>query len=354
MQLWVPNSDPKRILLILHGSIGDVTRALPLATVLRKGFPQSYIAWSVEPASRPLLEHNSAIDDLIVFDRARGWRALGPFLKQIREKHFDLVLDLQRILKSGLISWATGAPRRLGFNRLDAKEFNWVFNNLHIEPFGESIPKIEHYFKFADALGLPRETPQWDFFLTPAERASIKTHLSGIQQSFAVLFVGTRWESKRWFPTQIACCADLLHAEYHLGVVLVGEKPDERLADEAVKESKTVVTNLVGRTSLREAIGIIELAKLAIGPDTGLMHIAAAVRTPVISLWGPTRPQRTGPYGYGDLVIQGRAPCVPCNLRRCNIDRLCMQSITTAEIGERIAVALGRDDAKVVRDVEAV
>jgi len=78
------------------------------------------------------------------------------------------------------------------------------------------------------------------------------------------------------------------------------------------------------------------------------------VRTPVISLWGPTRPQRTGPYGYGDLVIQGRAPCVPCNLRRCNIDRLCMQSITTAEIGERIAVALGRDDAKVVRDVEAV
>ena len=156
MQLSVPNSDPKRILLILHGSIGDVTRALPLATVLRKGFPQSYIAWSVEPASRPLLEHNSAIDDLIVFDRASGWRALGPFLKQIREKHFDLVLDLQRILKSGLISWATGAPRRLGFNRLDAKEFNWVFNNLHIEPFGESIPKIEHYFKFTDALGLPR------------------------------------------------------------------------------------------------------------------------------------------------------------------------------------------------------
>jgi lipopolysaccharide heptosyltransferase II len=354
MQLSVPDSDPKRILLILHGSIGDVTRALPLATVLRKGFPQSYIAWSVEPASRPLLEHNSAIDDLIVFDRMRGWRALGPFLRQIREKHFDLVLDLQRILKSGLISWATGAPRRLGFNRLDAKEFNWVFNNLHIGPFGESIPKIEHYFKFADALGLPRGTPQWDFFLTAAERASTKTHLYDVRRSFAVLFVGTRWESKRWFPTQIARCADLLYAEYHLGVVLVGDQSDKIVADEVVKESKTAVINLVGRTSLREAIGIIELAKLAIGPDTGLMHIAAAVRTPVISLWGPTRPQRTGPYGYGDLVIQGRAPCVPCNRRRCDIGRLCMQSITTAEIGERIAVALGRDDAKVVHDVEGV
>ena len=354
MQLSVRSSDPKRILLILHGSIGDVTRALPLATVLRKGFPQSYIAWSVEPASRPLLEHNSAIDELIVFDRARSWRSLGPFLRQIRERHFDLVFDLQRILKSGLISWASGAPQRLGFNRLDAKEFNWVFNNLHIEPFGESISKMEHYFQFTDALGLPRETPQWDFFLQAAERASIKTHLSGMKRSFAVLFVGTRWESKRWFPTQIARCADLLHEEYHLDIVLLGGKPDERLADEVVRGSKTTVTNLVGRTSLREAIGIIGLAKLAIGPDTGLMHIAAAVRTPVISLWGATRPQRTGPYGYGDLVIQGRAPCVPCNRRRCHIGRLCMQSITTAEIGDRIAVALRRDDAKVVSNVEAL
>src|SRR5262249_15496957 len=120
MQLPVRSSDPKRILLILHGSIGDVTRALPLATVLRKGFPRSYIAWSVEPASRPLLEHNPAIDQIILFDRVRGWRALAPFLRQIREKRFDLVLDLQRILKSGLISWATGAPRRIGFNRADA------------------------------------------------------------------------------------------------------------------------------------------------------------------------------------------------------------------------------------------
>ena len=354
MQLSVRSSDPKRILLILHGSIGDVTRALPLATVLRKGFPQSYIAWSVEPISRPLLEHNPAIDELIVFERVRGWRALGLFLRQIREKHFDLVLDLQRILKSGLISWATGAPRRLGFNRLDAKEFNWMFNNFHLEPFGESISKIEHYFRFTDALGLPRESPEWDFFLTAAERASIKTHLCGLKRSFAVLFVGTRWESKRWFPSQIARCADLLSDEYGLDAVLLGGKPDERLADEVVGASKTPVTNLVGRTRLREAIGIIELAKLAIGPDTGLMHIAAAVRTPVISLWGPTRPQRTGPYGYGDLVIQGRAPCVPCNRRQCHIGRLCMQSITTAEIGERITVALRRDDAKVVRDVEVV
>ncbi len=354
MQLSVPSSDPKRILLILHGSIGDVTRAMPLVTVLRKGFPRSYIAWSVEPASRPLLEHNPAIDEIILFDRVRGWRALIPFLRQIREQHFDLVLDLQRILKSGLISWATGARRRIGFNRADAKEFNWVFNNLHIEAFDETIPKIEHYFKFTDYLGLPREAPQWNFRLTAKERAAVQNHISFIKQSFAVLFVGTRWQSKRWFATQIARCADLLHDEYRLDVVFLGGESDRELANEAVKESKTVVTNLVARTSLREAIGIIERANVAVGPDTGLMHIAAAVGTPVISLWGATRPERTGPYGYSDLVIQGRAPCVPCNRKRCRIGRICMQSITTAEISERIALALGRGQAMVVSDVDGV
>src|ERR1044071_5810639 len=211
MQLPVRSSDVKRILLILHGSIGDVTRALPLATVLRKGFPRSYIAWSVEPASRPLLEHNPAINQIILFDRVRGWRALAPFLRQIREKRFDLVLDLQRILKSGLISWATGAPLRIGFNRADAKELNWVFNNLHIEAFDETIPKIEHYFKFTDYLGLPREAPQWDFYLTAKEQTAVQNHVATIKRSFAVLFVGTRWQSKRWFAAQIARCTDLIH-----------------------------------------------------------------------------------------------------------------------------------------------
>ena len=354
MQLPVHSSDPKKILLILHGSIGDVTRALPLASVLRKGFPRSYIAWSIEPTSRPLLEHNPAIDQIILFDRVRGWTALAPFLRQIREEHFDLVLDLQRILKSGLISRATGAPRRIGFNRADAKELNWVFNNLHIEALGETTPKIEHYFKFTDYLGLPRDAPQWDFCLSANERAAVQNHISFIKRSFAVLFVGTRWQSKRWFATQIARCADLLHDRYSLDVVFLGAKSDKQLADEAMRESKTTARNLVARTSLREAIGIIERAKLAIGPDTGLMHIAAAVRTPVISLWGATRPQRTGPYGYSDLVIQGRAPCVPCNRKRCRIGRICIQSITTAEISEKIAVALRRDEAKIVSNVDAV
>ena len=346
--------DPTRILIILHGSIGDVTRALPLAGAIRKGFPQAFLAWSIEPASLPLLQGNPAIDEIIVFDRPQGWRAFVAFLSQIAARKFDLVIDLQRHLKSGVISWWTGAGQRIGFNRADAKELNWLFNNLHIEPFGDGIPKLEHYLKFADYLGIARPSLEWDFALTADEWASVERHLAGAGAPFAVLFVGTRWESKQWFPAQIARCAELLRREYGLDVVLLGGKADEKIAGDALTLTQVSMTNLTGRTSLREAVGIIERARLAIGPDTGLMHIAAALRTPVVSLWGATSPQRTGPFGFADLVIQGRAPCVPCNRRRCDIGRVCMQSIQIEEIAAKVAIAVAGEDSGSVRRVERV
>ncbi len=120
--------DPKKVLIILHGSIGDVTRAIPLANLIRRSFPKATLAWAVEPLASPLLEHHPAVDEVILFDRRHWWKSFGPFLRRIRSERFDLVLDLQRHLKSGLVSWWSGAPYRLGFHRHDTKEFNWIFN----------------------------------------------------------------------------------------------------------------------------------------------------------------------------------------------------------------------------------
>lgn len=334
-----PNFDPKKILIVLHGSIGDVTRALPLANLLRKGFPKAYLAWSVEPAAGPLLEGFAAIDEVILFDRGRPW-AFWPFLAKIRSRRFDLVLDLQRHLKSGVISRCSGAPERIGFHRSDSKEFNWLFNNRHIERFGESASKLNHYLKFADYLGIARAPVAWQFALTSDEKVAVAEHLRPVRRRFAVLFVGTRWQSKQWFPAQIAECAELLQAKHQLDVVLLGTKEDQPIAREAIAGARGRVIDLVGCTSLREAVGIIEQAIVAVGPDTGLMHVAAAVGTPVISLWGATNPQRTGPYGFAELAIQGRAPCVPCGRRRCSIGRICMKSITREELAAKIEQAL--------------
>ena len=333
--------EPRRILIVLHGSIGDVTRALPLAESIRRAFPRAYLAWSVEPACFPLLQGNSSIDEIIVLERRRWWKNAIPFLARVRAGKFDLVLDLQRLFKSGFIGWWSGAARRVGFHRRDSKEFNWIFNNLHIPAYGEKIPKIEHYLKFADYLGIGHIPLEWHFNLTPDEDRSITGHLSVIGGAFAALFVGTRWESKQWFPEQMSECADKLQGDYGLDVVLLGSKEDQPLAQAVMACSKRKLLNLVGRTTLREAIGIIQRARIAIGPDTGLMHIAAALRIPVISLWGATSPQRTGPYGYSDLVLQGTAPCVPCQRRNCSIGRVCLKSITSEQIGAKIHKVLG-------------
>ena len=341
--------DPKNVLIVLHGSIGDVTRALPLANLIRRGFPKATLSWTVEPPSFPLVENYPGLDEVILFDRRRWWSTFGPFLRKIRSKRFDLVLDLQRHLKSGFISRWSGAPHRVGFHRLDCKEFNWIFNNHFIPETGDVISKLEHYLKFAEYLGLNPRPIEWNFKLTEQEESSVGRHLGNVNRSYAVLFVGSRWESKQWFASQAAECACLIQERHKLDVVLLGGKDDDGLAREII-ETGVSVTNLVGCTSLREAIGVIARARIAVGPDTGLMHIAAAVGTPVVSLWGATSPLRTGPYGFEELTIQGKAPCVPCYLKSCPIGRICMQSIEKEEIAGKIRIALARGSLAGVSD----
>jgi lipopolysaccharide heptosyltransferase II len=337
--MTLANLNPNRILIILHGSIGDVTRALPLANLVRRRFPNAFLAWAVEPACYPLVKDQPVLNEIILFDRPHWWRDFLPFVQKIRSRRFDLVLDLQRHFKSGLISFLSRAAVRIGFNRSDCKELNWIFNNAHLPALGEGIPKLEHYLKFAEYLG-ETSPVEWRFRLTGEEKLRVNQHLARVGESYAALFVASRWESKQWFPDQIAACARVIHERHGFDVVLLGSKQDERAALEAQAQSALPMINLVGQTSLREAIGIIARAKVAIGPDTGLMHISAAVGTPVVSLWGATSPSRNSPYRFEELAIRGRAACSPCYMKHCPIGRLCMRSITTEEIAEKVAVGL--------------
>jgi lipopolysaccharide heptosyltransferase II len=338
-------AEPKKILIILGGSIGDVTRALPLANVLREAYPRARLAWAVEPPSYPLIERHRAVDQAILFDRSRWWRSLAPFLWRIRRERFDLVLDLQRLFKSGLISRWSGAPRRVGFHPHDAKEFNWWFNNHYIPSAGETVSKLDHYLKFAEFLELKPSRVEWTIPLSPDDRARVATMLAAARAPFAVFLIGSRWESKQWFAAETAASAAEVHRRFGLGVVLLGGKEHLAFAREVAGMEPSPVLDLVGQTSLREAVGILGEARVVVGPDTGLMHLAAAVGTPVVSLWGATSPLRAGPHGYDDLVVRGTAPCAPCYLRRCPIGRICMQSIDVAEVVTAVARALRRNEA---------
>jgi len=334
--------NPQRILIVLHGSIGDVVRALPLANLLRRAYPKARIVWAIEPPSFPLVEHHPAVDEVILFDRSHWWRSLGSFLGQVRLGRFDLVVDLQRHLKSGWISWWSGAPYRLGFHRHDAKEFNWLFNNHHIPAIGDGTSKLSHYLKFAEFLGIKPYPIEWRLGLMPEEEKNVGRMLRQVGDRFAVFFVGGSWKSKRWFPLQTARSAAEIQRRYGLETVLLGGREDVSFAREVEALQLVRVTNLAGQTSLRESMGILFRARVAIGPDTGVMHLSAAVSTPVVSLWGATSPARTGPYGYLDLIIQGKAACSPCYLRRCPIGRVCMQSIAVEEVTDKVGEALAK------------
>jgi len=325
---------PQRILIVLLGAIGDVTRALPLLTRLRRAYPKAHIAWAVEPAAAPLLDDHPALNEVLLYRRTRGSLAFLPFLRDIRRRRFDLVLDLQRHAKSGLVSRWSGAPLRLGFHRKNSKEGNWLFNTHTIAPVPDFSLKLGQYLKFADALGLPDDGVHFELRLRKEEEQQVEARLAETARPFAAFFLGSRWSSRFWFPQATAKVARTLIQEYGMGVVLLGGQSEAAFAQEVSKAVGGGVTNLSGQTTLRDLIGIFTRARLALGPDSGPMHLAAATGTPVISLWGATSPMRSAPWGSEALVLQGPAACSPCYVRHCQIGRACMQRIRPEQVLE--------------------
>ncbi len=323
---------PQRILIVLLGAIGDVTRALPLLTRLRRTYPQAYIAWAVEPAAAAILEAHPALNEVLLYHRTKGALAFLPFLRAIRRGKFDLVLDLQRHAKSGFVSWWSRAPIRLGFHRSNTKEGNWLFNTHTIPPIPDFSLKLGQYLKFAETLQLSDEEVRFDLQLREEEEPHVEQLLTNTQRPFAAFFLGSRWPSRFWFPKATAEVARALIHDYGMAVVLIGGPSEMTFAQQLTELVGEGVTNLAGHTSLRDLIGIFSRARFAMGPDSGPMHIAAATGIPVIWLWGATSPIRSAPGGSAELVLQGTTACSPCYVRRCPIGRRCMQHITSKDV----------------------
>ena len=184
----------ERILIILMGSVGDVARGLVVVDKLKRRYPNSHIAWLVEPTCAPIVGLHPQVDQVIVFERKRGIRALPQLRNQLRALKADLTLDLQRHFKSGFFSWLSAASRRIGFNRRDCKEFNWIFNTERISAFSQDQPKLLHYLKFVEYLGGDTSEP-YSFGI------SSKREVGGIMppaEGLVGIVLGSRWKSKDW------------------------------------------------------------------------------------------------------------------------------------------------------------
>ena len=340
---------PRRVLIVLLGSIGDVVRAFPLLGRMRRAWPSAHLVWAVEPKSEPILRAHPWLDEVIVYERRRAPLSFFSFLRTIRGGNFDLVIDLQRHLKSGVIGRVSGAPRRVGFASINAKEYNHFFSTQRIAPQPKLKLKLAQYQAFGDALAIPESAIEFGLRLSTEESAKALGLIAAAPRPRVAVILGSSWPSRVYPPDAIAAVIRELSQPFEdspgFFPILIGGPDERELGAAVVAELKGKPgLSLVGKTTLRDLIGIFAECAVAFGPDSGPMHIAAAVGCPIVSLWGATAPERSAPWGFADFAIRGEIPCHPCYLRRCPIGGECMRRIdpkTVAQAVRRAALARG-------------
>jgi heptosyltransferase-2 len=232
---------------------------------------------------------------------------------------------------------ASGARERIGFARENTKELNHLFSTRRIAPQPRMKLKLLQYQAFADELSIPPAPVEFGLQLPAAERQRAEALLADAPRPILGVILGSSWPSRLYFPEATAAVIRGLQgrgeARAALFPVLLGGPEEVEVAAEVTRMAGDApILNLAGKTTLRDLLAIFPRCAAAFGPDSGPMHMAAAVGCPVVSLWGATAPERSAPWGFADLVLRGEIPCHPCYLRRCPIGRECMRRITPAAV----------------------
>ena len=348
------------ILIVKLSAIGDVIHTLPALAALRKRYPRADITWVVEEAAADLLAGHPALTRVLVSYRKRWIRELKggqiahplrevrAFLRELRRRPYDLVIDFHGLLKSAVVVAASGGRRRLGYDSL--QELSGLFYNEKIpEDMGKhAVDRYLDFVRYLDRKGEDRNDdvsgvampPEFTITAGETERRRVAELLAPHAEThnpFVAVSPVAFWETKLWEEEKFAALCDRIREELGIGVVLTG---GEAGSIERIRaRMKTEAVNLGGQTTLRELAYLYGQAALLITTDSGPMHLAAAVGTPVVALFGPTDPARTGPYGSGHRVIQGSLSCIPCFRKECET-KDCMRGITVEEVFEAVREVL--------------
>ena len=312
-------SPPRKILIIKPSAIGDVVHTLPVLDLLRRRYPDARISWLVTPACAGLLERHPQLDEVIRFERrefGKGWRSpkvaadFYRFTRSLKDRRFDLVIDLQGLFRSGWLAWATRAPVRVG--PANAREGAPLFYTHRVDTGDPEQHAIERYLTVAQAVGCERGPVRFNFATNDEDRAALAPLLKD-ETPYAVLLPGTNWATKRWPIEHFAALVRPLRERFGLRTVVAGGPGDAELARQLPDS-----LNLAGATTLRQLVALLERAAVVVANDSGPMHIAAALGRPLVTPYGPTSPIRTGPYRRLDTVIRLDVPCSPCFSRTCS------------------------------------
>lgn len=300
----MPGPRLDRIAIVMMSAAGDAVHTLPVVNALKRHRPQSRITWILQPGPATLVHGHKAVDEIVLFDRSRGMRAFLDIRRTLAEKEFDLAINLQVYFKAGIVTSFVRAPVKIGFDRVRARDFNWVFTNHKVPPHANQHVQ-DQYFEFLQELGVPAEPVEWHLGPWPDEIPWQRDFFASFERPAAPMVVATSKPEKDWLPERWAEVADALWHDFGLEPVLVGGRSDRELhAERVIRERARRTPRSALGSGLRKLAAILDGSAVALAPDTGPLHMAVALERPVVSLMGYTNPKRTGPYRrYHDLIV---------------------------------------------------
>ena len=351
-----------RILIVRLSAIGDVINALPALAILRQNFPKSYIAWVVQDRAKDAVVNHPDLDEVFVF-RRREWkpslfdlksilkasRTVPDFIRNIRRKHFTVALDFQGNLKSGVITYLSNAPQRIGFAAPAIREFNTLFTTTRISLPKQCIHRRERGIYLLKTLGLKTDSYQVKFPISPADETYIEDFLSRLciphsahNIRLVVFHPSTsRFGAyKRWGLNNYAELGNVLINKYGVNLVITWGADERPMAEEVARLMRPKPIIDLETSTLGRLAALLKRTDLFIGSDSAPLQLASILERPVVALFGPKNPLIYGPTHEKSIVIRKELACSPCHKRTCPKPD-CMNLITVEEVFSAASKLLG-------------
>lgn len=317
---------PERICLIKPSALGDVVQTLPLLPVLKHRYPEARISWVISRELADLVTDHPCVDNVILFDRRGGWKSWRRLLSELASGQFDLVLDLQGLLRTGVMTLATRAPVRVGLQT--AREGASLATNCEIPETTKAVPAHTRLWRLAEVLGCSELTRQAVVATSVEDGNWAESLLASLPRPVQVVHPGAGWVTKRWPVEKFAALLEKSVRAWSGSTVILGsrgERPDaeklEALLNSALSSGgagmRSPVVNLAGLTTLKQLAALLPRVDLAISNDSGPMHLAAELGTPTLGIFTCTSPARSGPGGRQHEMVSTTVSCAASYCKKC-------------------------------------
>ena len=298
-----------RYLVVRLTALGDVLHTVPAVAALRAAHPGAKIDWVVDPKWAPVLEGSPAIHEVISFDRRSVWSVI-ECVERLRGNRYTCSVDFQGLYKSSLLAALAGAPRRIGFDRSWAREANAaMFYTDRVVPIGRHVAELN--YSLAEHAGATRPArPEYPLRIPAGGAASVRSRLHDLGVDvgdYAVVGPGGSWRAKCWPPERFGEVCRELDLNMGRRVVLIHGPGEKTIADAVVRAAVPARVTVLAPT-IEELMGLLAHARFMLAVDSGPLHLAAALGTQVIGLFGPTDPARNGPFAAGAVVLHKALP----------------------------------------------